>query len=389
MLCCISHVNSQLDGYWIMSVRERAEALGFGYEEYQVTTDDGYVLSLMRIPNGPESSSDITNKEPILMSHPAFETTEAYTSLGGVYSPAFYFANQGKDVWLYNLRGNTYSRQHIRLDSSSDSEYWEFYMDTVRYDYMACVDFILETTGYSQTAIFGHSLAGATLGIALALEPEYFGSRTSLAILTAPALMMAHTHSNIDSLLGSYPWILESFKSAGVNFLSESDYLVRWVLYQSCLQIHPMCTGITALLFDEENPSALDSDAMDFFLARTSNGMGIRLMEHFLQSVRTSQLTYFDYGTEGNLQAYGTEYPPQIPLEDIDTPLALLWGEFDGTVSQKDSQWVRSRLEENTIFDHTYEDQSHLSFFMGNNIEEYLDDIIELMSEYPAANLNT
>ncbi|CAI2369519.1 unnamed protein product [Moneuplotes crassus] len=389
MLCYITRVKAQLDGYWRMSVRERAEALGFEYEEYQITTEDGYILSLMRIPNGPESPSDITNKEPILLSHPAFQAGESFTRLGGVYSPAFYLANQGKDVWLYNLRGNTYSRQHVSLNPSIDDEYWEFYIDTVRFDYMACVEFILETTGYSQIALLGHSLGGATLVTALALEQEYFGPRTSLTILITPALMMAHTNAPVYAAMGACPWILENMRNLGVNYFSESNNIVRWVLYQSCLLIHPLCTGLTALLTDEENPSALDNESMDFFLARISNGIGIRLLEHLFQSVRTSQFTYFDLGVEENLEAYGTELPPQIPLENINTPLALMWGEFDGSITQQDAQWIRSRLEDNIIFDHIYEDQTHLSFLVGNNIEEYLDDIIQLMSEYQTPNPNT
>ncbi|CAI2369411.1 unnamed protein product [Moneuplotes crassus] len=128
---------------------------------------------------------------------------------------------------------------------------------------------------------------------------------------------------------------------------------------------------------------------MDFFLARISNGIGIRLLEHLFQSVRTSQFTYFDLGIEENLEAYGTELPPQIPLENINTPLALMWGEFDGSITQQDAQWIRSRLENNIIFDNIYEDQTHLSFLVGNNIEEYLDDIIQLMSEYQTPNPNT
>ncbi|CAI2369452.1 unnamed protein product [Moneuplotes crassus] len=372
-----------------MTVRERAETLGFGYEEYQVTTQDGYILTLMRIPNGPESPSDIINKEPILMSHGAFAAAEIFTNLGEVDSSSFYLANQGKDVWLYNIRGNIYSREHVSLDPASDDEYWEFYMDTVRYDYMACVDFILDITGYSQTAILADSLGGATLGIALALEPEYFSSRTSIVILMTPALMMRHTNAPIYTLLGNYPWILETVRMLGINVVGDDNYLAREISHQACLTIHPVCSLLFSLFVADKNLSALDDDSMDIFLPRSLNGVAIRVLEHLFQSIRTSQLTYFDLGVEGNLEAYGTELPPQIPLENINTPLALMWGEFDGTIVEHDAQWMRERLDANIIFDHTYEGQTHITFQMGNDIEEINEDIIELMSEYPASSPNT
>ena len=52
-------------------------------------------------------------------------------------APAFYFANRGFDVWLGNMRGNYYSREHHRL-SANDKEFWEFSFDEMaRYDLTA------------------------------------------------------------------------------------------------------------------------------------------------------------------------------------------------------------------------------------------------------------
>lgn len=30
------------------------------------------------------------------------------------------------DVWLWNARGNYYSREHLWLDPDSDTQFWEF-----------------------------------------------------------------------------------------------------------------------------------------------------------------------------------------------------------------------------------------------------------------------
>ncbi len=42
-------------------------------------------------------------------------------------SPAFLAADAGYDVWLGNIRGNKYSRQHISLDPNrSNGQFWDF-----------------------------------------------------------------------------------------------------------------------------------------------------------------------------------------------------------------------------------------------------------------------
>lgn len=38
----------------------------------------------------------------------------------------FIFADAGFDVWLGNMRGNKYSREHLLYDPDSDERYWRF-----------------------------------------------------------------------------------------------------------------------------------------------------------------------------------------------------------------------------------------------------------------------
>nr|CAD7603633.1 unnamed protein product [Timema genevievae] len=65
---------------------------GYPAETHTVTTEDGYILTLHRIPYGKS---------------------------------AFILADAGYDVWLGNTRGNTYSKKHVSL-KSTDKAYWAF-----------------------------------------------------------------------------------------------------------------------------------------------------------------------------------------------------------------------------------------------------------------------
>ena len=39
--------------------------------------------------------------------------------------PAYYMADAGYDIWMGNLRGNRYSREHEKY-TTRDSKYWDF-----------------------------------------------------------------------------------------------------------------------------------------------------------------------------------------------------------------------------------------------------------------------
>lgn len=43
-------------------------------------------------------------------------------------APAFFFANQGFDVWCGNMRGNDYSLEHVSL-TKNDAAFWAFSFD--------------------------------------------------------------------------------------------------------------------------------------------------------------------------------------------------------------------------------------------------------------------
>ena len=97
----------------------------FGYpaEEHHVTTKDGYILSLQRIPRGkkgvPPNGGVVFMQHGLLSSSADFVMNLPESSLG------FILADLGYDVWLGNSRGNTYSNKHVNM-SIHDPKFWAF-----------------------------------------------------------------------------------------------------------------------------------------------------------------------------------------------------------------------------------------------------------------------
>jgi pimeloyl-ACP methyl ester carboxylesterase len=117
---------------------------------------------------------------------------DAGLALGrGIPTPGF-------DVWMVNMRGNTYSKgnRHYR---TTDQAYWRFSMDELALiDLPTQIDYILEKTGQPSAAVIGHSQGGTLPLMLMAVRPEYnnkiwlFGSMGSVVyaeLVRAPYLI--------------------------------------------------------------------------------------------------------------------------------------------------------------------------------------------------------
>lgn len=350
-------VASQDGSDWKLTVEQRWNQYGFGYEEYKVTTQDGYILTLMRIPASPndlENASEQSEKQPILLVHELLDSSEAFTRLGPDQSLAFYLSNQGFDVWMNNIRGNTLSRDHETLNPDVDREYWQYYWDDIRYDLMANIQFIIDNTSAQKVPIFGHSLGASFIAMALALEPEFFSDNVSVAFLASAAISLEHTNSPLYSILGNYPIILQNLWNLGVNVIGERNALLNWVIHEFW-SIFTVAWEITVgLILGERNVLDSDPQGLISLVSKGAYGIGIPVIQHFVQSVRTKDVTLYDFGPEENLAHYGQPSPPPIDFTATNTPIALLLAEFDEVNTQTDLEWYHQRISENIIFEQTY-----------------------------------
>jgi pimeloyl-ACP methyl ester carboxylesterase len=113
------------------------------FEEHQVTTEDGYILTMHRM--FLRVSYD-TNRPVVFLQHGMLSNSEAWVlNLGK--SVAVKLAREGYDVWLGNNRGNIYSREHSTLnpkEPADQKDYFDFsFYEMGKFDLPAMIDKVL------------------------------------------------------------------------------------------------------------------------------------------------------------------------------------------------------------------------------------------------------
>ncbi|KAL1473263.1 hypothetical protein MTO96_038804, partial [Rhipicephalus appendiculatus] len=185
---------------------------GYPLETHEVTTEDGYIVQMHRIPHGREGSCAHINvskdrwcggRGPVfLMTGLLADSASLVLDFPG-QSLGFVLADNGYDVWLGNTRGNTFGRKHRTLDVKSRS-FWNFtFHEHAIYDLPAQIDYVLSETGRSQLLYLGMSQGTLIFFTMMSERPEYNDKVKAFAGL-APFNKLAHIKVPPLAIFGPY-----------------------------------------------------------------------------------------------------------------------------------------------------------------------------------------
>ncbi|XP_011688915.1 PREDICTED: lipase 1-like, partial [Wasmannia auropunctata] len=160
------------------------EQYGYSAEEHYVTTEDGYNLVIHRISGSPLFKGQ-QRKKVVFFQHGTMISSDFWVLFGPDRDLAFLLVDQGYDVWLGNIRGNSYSRSHIKM-SPRDKDFWQFsYHEMGTKDLPAMIDYVLNYTKQKSLRYIGYSMGTTMFFVLLSMRPEY-NAKIELGICLAP-----------------------------------------------------------------------------------------------------------------------------------------------------------------------------------------------------------
>lgn len=350
---------------------------GYPSEEHKVQTEDGYILTNFRMPN--------PGGYPVLMLHGLSVSSDCWFLRNPREDFVFLLWKKGYDVWLWNSRGNMYSKEHVSMNNSDPNFYNFTFHELGIYDTTATIDHILKVTGQKSIITIGHSLGTTNVLVAASLRPEY-QSKIKLSILWAQSAFLGHLYVRhwVDVMYSVYVrWI---------NFPDAKDFFVRGtepVMFKdaACGEGGSLNKFCITTLRELSGPGSNQGNKYSAvkMLNRLPTGTSIWTIRHMIQNIRTGQFQPFNWGPEMNMKQYGVKKVSSYPIVNVTVPTAIYYTCCNDYLSSaKDSEMLRSKLPNVVRFYQIpYKKFNHGDFLWAkDSYRLFYKDVLDLIDKY-------
>ncbi|XP_067204979.1 gastric triacylglycerol lipase-like [Linepithema humile] len=368
--------NAKCDPDANLNTLQMIKKAGYPAEAHIVLTEDGYLLTLHRIPGRKNSPS-------VLLQHGLLSSSIDWIVSGRDKALGFILADQGYDVWLGNSRGNTYSRAHIFL-SPSDSKFWDFSFDEMGiYDLPATILHIMSVTSQPLHTYVGYSMSTTSFYVMAIKRPE-IAKMVKVMISLAPVAFTGNMTSPLRffaPITSSIAMITRFFGAD--EFIPQNSVIWHILARYGCnidLFRKEICGNIifTIAGFDKEQ---FNYTLLPLILAHYPSGTSTRTLLHFSQEIKSGKFCAYDFGENKNLRIYNAKLPPDYNLSSITVPIALIYADNDQLATKKDINRLRGLLT-NIVDDYRvpHPKFNHIDFLWAKDAPTLVyNKIIEIM----------
>ncbi|XP_059518723.1 gastric triacylglycerol lipase-like [Myotis daubentonii] len=360
---------SQMISYW-----------GYPSEEYEVITEDGYILEVYRIPYGKKNAENRGQRPVVFLQHGLLASATNWIANLPNNSLGFLLADAGYDVWLGNSRGNTWARRNIYYSPNS-AEFWAFSFDEMaKYDLPATIDFIVKKTGQEKLHYVGHS-QGTTIGfIAFSTNPK-LAKKIKAFYALAPVATVKYIKSPLKELK-LIPSFLFKVIFGNKEFFPH-NYFDEFLGTELCSRkiLNELCSNALFIIcgFDHKN---LNMSRLDVYLSHNPAGTSVQNMLHWSQAVKSGKFQAFDWGSPvQNMMHFNQPTPPIYSVTDMNVPIAVWNGGKDWLADPQDVDLLLPKLP-NLIYHKNIPFYNHLDFIWAMDApQEVYNEIVNLMGK--------
>ncbi|XP_058451063.1 lipase 1-like [Malaya genurostris] len=354
---------------------------GYQVESHMVTTEDGYMLTMFRIlPRHPST----TKKFPVLMVHGFLGSSADFVVSGPNNSLAYLLADNGYDVWLANVRGTRYSRNHTTLLVDTE-EYWDFSWHEIGYhDLPAMIDHVLMETTAPKLQYIGHSQGCTTYFVMSSTRPKY-NKKIALMTALAPAVVLKRVRSPILRLLleiqDQLKEVLDALNVHEIPYIQSIHHLIGSLC--PVAEKENLCTQLLGQITGP-HPEMWDQELGLVYMGHAPSGASTKQLYHFAQLVRSRLFRQYDYGRKGNLQTYSNWKPPVYNLNVSSAPVQIYYGLNDWMVYYRDVEQLATMIPRlvgvNAVADEKY---NHIDFLLAKNARSQVyDKLLPVLEQY-------
>jgi len=346
---------------------------GYPAEEHWVTTPDGYILALHRIPHGISTGASASPRPPILVIHGLLCSSADWVISTPSKGLGYMLADAGYDVWLGNYRGNTYSRNHTFLnpDAWFNHKFWDYTWDEMaKFDIPSMVEKVLEETGEKELFYAGHSM-GTTAFMAMGEYRPDIMDKVRLANFLAPVSSEANLGGPLGWIASFGDAIDDILTMMGIGEFLPSNWLIDCLASLFCHEediTQGICSSILFIICGYDM-SQLNTTLLPDILHHTPAGASTHTILHYAQEKNTGGFHAFDWGSDKlNVQHHQNTVPPVYDLGKVSPPVALYWSDNDYFAEPGDILQTMAGLPNivpGMIHEVPYKQFSHLDFMWG------------------------
>ncbi|XP_072396595.1 lipase 3-like [Diabrotica undecimpunctata] len=318
---------------------------GYEVESHFATTPDGYILNLHRIPHGKQSQGK-RKSTPIYLQHGLLCSSADWVIFGQKRALAYILADEGYDVWMGNVRGNTYSRNHTYL-LPEESQFWKFSWNEIgMYDIPTMVDYILKATEKPQLFHIGHSQGTTSFYVMTSERPEY-NQKIKAHISLAPVAYMENLVSPLVRALAFGRFVFGNKLMIGKSEFMPSHAFFVLVNNAMCsVGIGAVYCKISIFAISGFSPDQMDPADTVLIYAHYPAGASTKQVLHYAQEVESGHFRKYDFGPIKNRYYYnGSEIPPDYNLSKISAPIHLIYSSNDWLSSETDVNKLHGELK--------------------------------------------